>query len=328
MAQVRLAFFLVLLLCMSVSAAKAAPLHTPEFSQWLIGMEQDAVSEGISPQTAQSVLENANFDDHVIELDQKQPETTITFDAYSKRIVSADRVIAGQKALRDNAELLTNVSAHYGVQPEVIVALWGMESSFGHNSGDYSIIDSLVSLAYEGRRAEFFRKELINALKIIDQKHIPVYTLLGSWAGAMGQCQFMPSTYLNYAVSFDGRAPDIWDNTADVFASIANYIVAEGWNGDQTWGREVTLDNSISEDQIGLSHKQALSAWAALGVKNIDGGDLPNKPLEASLIAPDGADGRHFLVYDNFRALMRWNRSTFFATSVGMLADRIKYASP
>jgi membrane-bound lytic murein transglycosylase B len=225
--------------------------------------------------------------------------------------------------MHEHANLLQEVGLHYGVDPAIIVALWGIESNFGRNIGGFDTLDALATLAYEGRRADFFRKELIDALRILDQQHMPADMLRGSWAGAMGQCQFMPSTYLRYAVSYGGRSPDIWDDTADVFASIANYIVADGWDGSQTWGREVALDKAIPDDQIGLNYKQPLSDWARMGVHDSDGGDLPDQPMEASLIAPDGPDGRHFLVYDNFRALMRWNHSTFFAASVGLLADNL-----
>jgi len=264
-------------------------------------------------------------DDRVVTLDQKQPENTITFDVYSRRIVSEDRIETGRRLLEKHSDALDEISEHYGVQPEIIVALWGMESSFGRNSGDFSVVDSLATLAYEGRRADFFRKELINALRILDQEHVPVASLRGSWAGAMGQCQFMPSTYLRYAVDYDKTGQrDIWENDKDVFASIANYLAAEGWRSDQTWGREVTFEGNIPTQDIGLDHHHSLAEWQGMGLRDTGGDDLPNKPLQASLIQPDGPDGRSFLVYDNFRALMRWNRSTYFATAVGLLADRIK----
>jgi membrane-bound lytic murein transglycosylase B len=166
---------------------------------------------------------------------------------------------------------------------------------------------------------------LINALRILDQEHMPSSELRGSWAGAMGQSQFMPSTYLKYAVDYNGDGKrDIWQNEADVFASIANYIAAEGWHNELTWGREVQITRDLPDNQIGLPNKHSLVEWQKLGVRNINGGALPKKPLQASLIQPDGLNGRGFLVYDNFRALMRWNRSTYFAASVGLLADRIK----
>jgi membrane-bound lytic murein transglycosylase B len=318
---------LFFLIWMSVSSVQAAPFQNDSgnaFSIWLSALQQDAIANGISPETARSALGVVMLDDRVVTLDQKQPEGTVTFDAYSRRIVSASRITTGHALLEKYSTELNEIGQRYGVQPQVIVALWGMESSFGRNSGDYNIVDSLVTLAYEGRRADFFRKELFNALRILDQEHIPATSLRGSWAGAMGQCQFMPSTYLRYAVDYNNNGvKNIWTEPTDVWASIANYIAAEGWKSDQTWGREVELQKDITASEIGLDHQHTLAEWQQWGVRSLDGSALPDKPLKASLIQPDGADGRSFLVYDNFRALMRWNHSTYFATAVGLLADRI-----
>jgi len=301
------------------------PAHAADFPTWLQGLEQSAIEAGIAPEVVHAALDTTEPDERVIELDQKQPEKTVTFDHYAHHIVSPERVAQGQRLLDDYADVLDGVSRRTGVPPQVIVALWGIESSFGHDSGHYNIVNSLATLAYEGRRADFFRKELLDALRILDQEHIPASSLRGSWAGAMGQCQFMPSTYLRYAADGDGDGRrDIWNNTSDVFDSIAHYLAAEGWDADLTWGREVELEQDISADDIGLDHKHPLAEWAAKGVRSLGGGALPKRDLEASLVQPDGADGRSFLVYDNFRALMRWNRSTYFATAVGLLADRMK----
>ncbi len=322
-------FFSVIALVAFCTSVQAAPLQnnatTNGFAQWLQVLEQDAVANGINPETAHAALSHVILDNRVIALDQKQPETTITFDTYMRRIVTQSRIEAGRQLLDKYGDKLNEISQHYGVQPQVIVALWGMESSFGRNSGDYNIVDSLVTLAYEGRRADFFRKELFNALRILDNEHIPATALRGSWAGAMGQCQFMPSTYLRYAVDYDQNGvKDIWSDPSDVWASIANYIAAEGWRSDLTWGREVELDQDIPASDVGLDHQHTLAEWQQRGVHSLNGDNLPNKALSASLIQPDGPDGRSFLVYDNFRALMRWNRSTYFATAVGLLADRIE----
>lgn len=325
----RKAFFVILALLLGTSVAEAAPFQnsgdTNTFAIWLAALQQDAVENGITPETAHTALSQVMLDDRVVTLDQKQPESTVTFEAYSKRIVSKARVDSGRDFLEKYGRQLNEIGQRYGVQPQVIVALWGMESSFGRNSGDYNIVDSLVTLAYEGRRAEFFRKELFNALRILDQEHIPATSLRGSWAGAMGQCQFMPSTYLRYAVDYNNNGvKNIWTESTDVWASIANYIAAEGWKSDQTWGREVELEKDIPTSEIGLDHQHSLTEWRQWGVRSLNGSTLPDKPLQASLVQPDGPVGRSFLVYDNFRALMRWNRSTYFATAVGLLADRIE----
>ncbi|NTU77064.1 MAG: lytic murein transglycosylase [Alphaproteobacteria bacterium] len=294
------------------------------FDSWLQQFAEEAVASGISPATVQRAMTQIALDDSVIELDQKQPETTITFEKYVHNTLSDSRIAKGQRLLEEHRAQLQDVTARYGVSESIIVALWGIESSFGSNGGDYDVLSSLGSLAYEGRRAELFRRELLAALKILDDEHMDPTFLRGSWAGAMGQCQFMPSTYLRFAVDYDGDGRrNIWEREGDVFASIANYLIAEGWQPGLAWGREVNLTRPLPETEIGLGHQQTLAEWNRLGVRTMGGNPLPNKDLSASLIEPDGPDGRSFLVYDNFRVLMRWNRSTYFATSVGLLADRI-----
>jgi membrane-bound lytic murein transglycosylase B len=314
---------------MLAGMAHAAPFQQmprfDPFKAWVQELEQEAIASGISPQTAHSALEQAMIDEHVLELDQKQPEKTATFEGYVKRVVSEARVTKGRHLLAEYAATLNAISRQYGVQPEVIVALWGVESSFGSNRGDYDVVNSLLTLAYEGRRASFFRKELLNALRILDQRTNASTELLGSWAGAMGQCQFMPSTYLNYAVDYNQDGfKNIWTDEGDIFASIANYIAAEGWRGNMPWGQEVTISGAIPVTEVGLDHPHSLHEWQAWGARSIGREKMPDQSQQASLIQPDGVGGRSFLVYDNFRALMRWNRSTYFATAVGLLADRIQ----
>ncbi len=320
-------FFIIFLICGVLTASSPAFAANSDdgFAYWIQNLEADAVAQGISEHTVYGALNSVFLDDRVIALDQRQPEGTATFDDYNRRILSDEMVQKGRDVLDGNSDILKAISKIYGVSPQIIVALWGIESRYGKNIGKYNVVDSLVTLAYEGRRSAFFRGELMNALRIIDQDHIPSSSLRGSWAGAMGQCQFMPSTYLKYAVDYDGDGRrDIWKSDADVFASIARYIAAEGWSSDLTWGREVQLTQSLDSDEIGLDHGHSLIEWQGLGVRNLDGDPLPTKDLRASLIQPDGADGRSFLVYDNYRALMRWNRSTYFATTVGLLADRLR----
>lgn len=318
----------LILLCLSVimlatSAANAQP--SANYAAWLQELEQEAISNGINPTVVHGALDDVTPDEQVIELDQKQPETTVTFQHYLHNVASAERIEAGQRLLEKYGDTLDEIAQRYGVPPQIIVALWGIESSFGQDSGHFNVIVSLLTLAYEGRRAEFFRAELLNALRVLEKENLSASSLIGSWAGAMGQCQFMPSTYLHYAVDYDGDGrPDIWDSRRDVWASIAHYLASEGWDSNLTWGREVELENDIPASEVGLDHQYLLSEWAEKGVRSVDGSALPHKALKASLIQPDGPDGRSFLVYDNFRALMRWNRSTYFATTVGLMADRMK----
>jgi membrane-bound lytic murein transglycosylase B len=260
----------------------------------------------------------------VIELDRRQPEGTISFATYAARVVSPARIAAGRRHLEEDGALLAQVAARYHVQPRFIVALWAVESSFGQSAGETPIIPALATLAYDGRRSNFFRGELLAALKIVERGDVAPEHMKGSWAGAMGQCQFMPSSYLKYAVDFDGKGRrDIWTSRGDVLGSIANYLATVGWSERGTWGREVRLPAGLDSHLVDLQVKKPLAAWASLGVRRSDGGALPQAALVASLVQPDGAGGRAFLIYDNYRALMNWNRSTYFATSIGLLADAI-----
>jgi membrane-bound lytic murein transglycosylase B len=211
------------------------------------------------------------------------------------------------------------------VQPRFIVALWGIETSYGSYTGDFSVIAALATLAYEGRRAAFFRQELLQALRIIDQGDITADRMIGSWAGAMGQSQFMPSSYVAHAVDYDGDGRrDIWGSLPDVFASIAKYLAAAGWNDRHTWGREVRLPGDLAGELAGLEVTKPLPEWQGLGIRRAGGEDLPMVALDASLVRTDDGQGPAYLVYRNFRVLMAWNRSTYFALTVGQLADLIR----
>ena len=311
-------------------ACGAAPgLHAQEeagksFQAWLQGVRAEAAAQGIAPATLDEALAGVAPIPRVVELDRRQPESTLTFAQYLERVVPARRVEIGRRKLAEHRELLAAVGARYGVQPRYIVALWGVETGFGRITGSFPVIAALATLAYDGRRAEFFRGELLKALRILDEGHIAPAQMKGSWAGAMGQVQFMPSSFLRYARDHDddGRQ-DIWTSTADAFASAANYLAGVGWRDDQTWGREVRLPDDLDPDLIGTDVVKGLADWQALGVRRADGSDLPGRNLPASIIRPDGAGGPAYAVYDNFRALLRWNRSHYFATAVGILSDRI-----
>ena len=316
-----------------IAASCFAVLTAPAFAQgddsayaaWLAQLENDALHQGITEKTVHTALDNVTPNERVIELDQKQPEGTTTFENYQKNVVSPKHIEDGKRLRNENAAELEELSHHYGIPPEIIVALWGIESNYGRMMGNFSVIESLTTLAYEGRRANFFRGELFAALRILDEEHMSPEALRGSWAGAMGQSQFMPSTYLKHAVDQDGDGKrDIWGDTTDVLGSIAAYLSSEGWNAEQPWGFEVELNKSIDSSEVGVTKQRSMAEWKQLGV-NVPSEVLAvNSDVLMSLIQPDGADGRSFLVYDSFRALMKWNRSTYFATAVGLLADRIK----
>ena len=295
-----------------------------DFATWLRDFKLEARQRGISQRTLNTALDQVTPLPHVIELDHRQPEFTLTFDEYVARVVSDARVDRGRELLDEYQGLLSRVGARYGVEPRFIVALWGIESDFGRSTGDYSVVQAVATLAYDGRRSSYFRGELIDALRILDLGYIDLANLRGSWAGAMGQSQFMPSSYLRYAVDFEGKGHrDIWHNPADVFASTANYLAQLGWQSGQSWGREVKLPPNFDTALAELAVQKSGQEWQAIGVRQLDGRPLGEPALAASIVLPTDEESPAYLVYDNFRTLMRWNRSVFFATSVGLLADRI-----
>jgi membrane-bound lytic murein transglycosylase B len=305
-------------------AARPTRADVAAFQAWLDEFKREALGQGI-PQTA---LDSAFFNvygpiDRVIELDRSQPESRLTLDEYLARVVSSERIAKGRARMIEHRAVLDGVGARYGVQPRFIVSLWGIETDYGRVTGGYSVIGALATLAYEGRRAEFFRGELLHALKIVQAGHIDAYNMTGSWAGAMGQSQFMPSSFNAYAVDYDGDGRrDIWGTLPDVFASIANYLASFNWRADLTWGREVRAPAGLDPNLISLDVERTLPEWQALGVRNVDGGALPDRLLPASLVFP-GDGPRSFLVYQNFKTILKWNRSSYFGVAVGQLADGI-----
>jgi membrane-bound lytic murein transglycosylase B len=318
-------FVLLLIVAMGLLSGHPATAAESDFADWLVGLRQDALAAGIRPATLDRALDGLQPIPRVIELDRKQPEGTITFEDYLSRVVDAKRREAAHERLGENRALLSEIGRRYGVQPRFIVALWGIETNFGRVTGNFPVIAALATLAYDGRRSAFFRKELLNALKIVDQDQVDPKDMIGSWAGAMGQSQFMPSSFLLYAVSYHGDGKrDIWHRREDVFASIANYLAQSGWHGDETWGRPVRLPPHFDPALVGLGVKKPLAQWAKLGIRRSDGGKLPARNVKASVMQPGGADGPALLVYDNYRVLLKWNTSSYFASAVGFLADSME----
>ena len=306
----------------SGTVARSATAAEGDFRAFLSDVWHEAAAYGIRPSTIELALRDAEFLPHVIELDRKQPERQLTFAEYLDKVVTAERMDSARRHLAENWVLLEGIWRRFNVEPRFIVALWGIESDFGKVMGNYAVVSSLATLAYDGRRSSYFRGELISALRIIDQGHIRADNMVGSWAGAMGQCQFMPSTFLGYAVDYDGDGRrDIWNDRADVLASIANYIARLGWRGGESWGRAVMLPAGFDPRYSGLEVKRPTGEWSRMGVRSVGAGPLAGRESEASLIMPDGVGGPVFLVYDNFRTIMRWNKSTYFAAAVGYLAD-------
>ncbi len=219
---------------------------------------------------------------------------------------------------------LSRIEQRYGVPRRYLVALWGIETHYGDYPGNFPVIQSLATLAYDSRRSAYFRKELLSALKILDDGHVSLARMKGSWAGAMGQCQFMPSSFYHYGVdgNHDGRI-DIWATIPDIFASMANYLEQARWQTGESWGRQVTIPQELDQQLVGLNTRLSLTQWSQYGIRQINKKALPSSELKASLLLPDGATGPAYLVYDNFRALLRWNRSHRFAIAVGTLADKL-----
>jgi membrane-bound lytic murein transglycosylase B len=318
----RLALMTVCLCCLSTPVVQAQE-GVQEFSAWLAQLRVDASAAGISPATLDVALSGIEAPlQQVLDRDRKQPEMIQPLGVYVATRVSEERIAAGRRMLLRYHTWLGKIERQYQVQRRFIVALWGIESNYGRNTGNLEVIPALVTLAYDARRGDYFRKELLDALYIVDAKHIPLSQLKGSWAGAMGAFQFMPSTYRHYAVDADGDGRiDIWSSVPDALASAANYLAKAGWQNGQTWGRPVKLPETLDYSLAGLETSLPLSRWQALGVRRSNGKSLPHRDLQASLIAPDGRGGPAYLVYHNLRVLRRWNRSSSFAVAVGTLAD-------
>lgn len=296
-----------------------------EFDTWLKDLRAEAQGRGITTATLDGALNGISLIPRVVELDRKQPEFTLTYTQYRDRVVPRSRINKGRRKLAENRALLEKIGKKIGVQPRFIVALWGIETDFGRVTGGFKVIPALATLAFDGRRSAYFRKELHNALRILNEGHITPKAMVGSWAGAMGQCQFMPSSFLAHAIDYDGDGRrDIWTTRADVFASAANYLAKSGWRADQTWGREVTLPSDFDPAMANLKVKKLIGGWQALGVRRVDGSDLPTRQLSASIVLPEkGKMSPAYMVYKNYRTTLLWNRSTYFALAVGLLADGI-----
>jgi len=312
-----------------VEAFPPTPPHCSNlsFEDCLGIFRKQASDKGISKETLEAVFPKINFVKKSVELDKKQPIKVLTLYQYFEKALSDNRVTTGQKLYKENIELLTEISEKYGVQPRFIIALWGLETNYGGYTGNFSIVDVLATLAYEGRRREFFTAELINALKIIDSGDTTYEIMKGSWAGAMGHCQFMPSSFLGYAQDYNGDGKkDIWGTKEDIFASIANYLSKRKWDDTATWGRRVELPKGFDKKLVGTDTEKLISEWQKLGVRKPGGLSLPKRKLMASIVIPDSKNpSASYMIYGNYKILLKWNRSTYFATAIGILATRIKY---
>ncbi|WP_024604844.1 MULTISPECIES: lytic murein transglycosylase [unclassified Pseudoalteromonas] len=331
---------LIVILCGVCLSSPVMAKTQAEFQNYLANLKQEAIAKGYEAKLIDDAFATATYKEKVVSADKNQPEVKETLETYLPKRVPQWKIDRARKLYAENKEVLEKVAKEFGVQARFIVALWGLESNFGTIQGGHNVISSLVTLAFDGRREALYKRQLWAALDILKSGHITLDKFKGSWAGAMGQTQFMPTSFNAYAVDYnnDGRK-DIWTTKEDAFASIANYLKQEGWNDSLTWGRQVQLPENFDSKYVLVrgtktrkqwleywnDSERSLADWQALGVRKADGSDLPNVDVRAALVMPDDINGRMYLAYDNYKVFMHWNRSYYFATSVGYLSDRIGY---
>ena len=329
------------LIALLLSAALLAPAQdvvqeAPKpFDEWLSDVIADARARGFSEELLNDTLVGLQPLPRVVERDRSQTEFTRTLDRYFRALATPRIIRLGRQHAIEDGALLRSIQTTYGVPPSIVLAIWGIESHYGEFSGATPVFQALATLAWEPRRSEFFRGELFKALTIVSGGYIDAKTMTGSWAGAMGQPQFMPSSYLARAVDFDkdGRR-DIWRSTPDALASIANYVMASGWTAGQTWGREVTIAGDVREKLAdipmrtngcsatrAMTERRPLNDWEQMGVRLESGAALPRSDIPAGLVE---TGGRSFLVYPNYDALLGYNCVHLYALSVAMLSDRLQ----
>src|SRR5688572_14560837 len=322
-------------LATGISVPAVAVDAPKSFEEWLTDLRTEARAKGFSDGLVDETLTGLQPLERVIQSDRSQAELNPGFERYASARLTPVMINRGKELLVHHKTLLARAEKEFGVQARFLVAFWGMESRFGRIQGSTPVFQALATLAWEPRRATYFRSELFDALTMVQRGHIEAGTMTGSWAGAMGQTQFMPSSYLKFAVDFDGdERRDIWRSTPDTIASMANYLKGFGWKSDETWGREVKVNADASRAiatipkrtdgcyaQRNMTERRPLAQWQKIGVRRVDGGALPKAKLEAGLV--DVGD-RTFLVYSNYDAIIAYNCAHYYALTVGLLADRLK----
>jgi lytic murein transglycosylase len=311
-------------------AAQAAPCRTGgPYDQWLAGLEHEAVAQGVSRQAIAAAAPYLTYDQRIVNIDRGQRVFTQTFLEFSDRMAAAYRIQTGAAKIKTYAPVFARIDQQYGVPAPVIVAFWALESDFGANMGNYHSLPSLASLAYDCRRADRFRPQLIDALRLIERGDLQPDEMIGSWAGELGQTQMMPSEYFQYAVDYDGDGRrNLLRSTPDVLASTANYLVGLGWKRGEPWLTEVRVPANMPWDQADLDIQLPRAKWASFGVTLADGRPLPPDDFPASLLLPMGRLGPAFLVYRNFQVYLQWNNSLVYSTTAAYLATRIAGAGP
>lgn len=312
-----------------VAALSGLPASLPvpalaagSFDSFLDGVRADARRAGISAATLQRAFAGVRPNDRVLELDRRQPESAMSWEQYRDRIVSQTRIENGRRNFAESRRLLDAIATRYRVSPRVVVAIWGMETNYGTNTGGFGVIEALATLAWEGRRASYFRSELLAALRILQGGHVSPERMRGSWAGAMGQPQFMPSNFERLAVDFDGDGRrDIWDSRADALASIAHYLSRSGWREGEPWGFEVVPPPGFSLDNADTETRRPAWEWARYGFRRLDGQPMPE--LEMTVVVPNRSTGQVFLGAQNLRVIRRYNSPVNYGLAVGLLSDQV-----
>jgi len=298
------------------------------FSSCTAALADRAKREGVSQQIIDEVFPHLVHQDRVIELDRSQPEFVQTFPGYFSKRVTDWRTEKGKAMYAKHEKLLHKLSDKYGVPPHYLLAFWGLETNFGSYKGKMPVLDSLATLACDKRRSKYFTQEFLVAVKLMQREKLKKDNMVGSWAGAMGHTQFMPSAYTHYAIDGDGDGQiNLWESEEDALSSAANFLASLGWERSFRWGREVKLPDSFNYQESGYKNRKPLSEWHEQGVKKADGSPLGEGETTAYVIVPAGHNGPAFIAYKNFRVIMRWNNSEFYAIAVGVLADRIAGAS-
>ncbi|QJR80606.1 lytic murein transglycosylase [Alteromonas pelagimontana] len=310
----------ILSLLTAISSAHAAS----NFNECKTALAEKAVSQGVDAELAKQVFDEISFQPRVIELDRSQPEFVQTFPGYYSKRVTPWRINKGHEMYEKHRQLLQQLNDKYGVPPHYLVAFWGLETNFGTYKGTMPVLDSLTTLACDERRSNYFTQELMVAIALLEREALEPANMVGSWAGAMGHTQFMPSAYSRYAIDGDGDGKiNLWDSEEDALSSAANFLSQLGWQPGFRWGREITLPEDFDYRLTGYKQQRSLSQWNKLGITKADGSPLGEGETEGYVVVPAGHKGPAFMAYKNFRVIMRWNNSEFYAIAVGKLADRI-----
>lgn len=314
---------IIFIICISASSAFAQK-NWPAF---LNDVKQEALNQGIRPSVIESAFYGMNEPNRkVLHLDKSQPERRLTYIEYRNTRADPYRIKLGKNQLKKHKSLLEQISKHYGVSECFIVSLWGLETSYGRFMGNFPVVYSLATLAYDDRRADFFRNELFLALHILNDNQVQLNNFHGEWAGASGQPQFLPSSWYKYAVDYDGDGrKDIWKSLPDALASIANYLHVNGWNPGEPWAIAVTVPPSLSQDLMSSKITKSVRDWERLGVMVRQGEPLPSQNEQASIVQTDG--GPTLMIFNNFKVIMKWNNSVYYAGTVGYMAERICHVS-